>query len=115
MNTEQPLQPPDATIVNEPDPDEERTYETSPCGSNQLGPDDELRIYKIGAEVLQVGMLSERIQQALNDYHTDHADIDVMALLLEECQLERQENNTLLAGVRLDIDVLINDLAKQAF
>ncbi len=68
---EQDLQPRDATIVNEPDP-------------------DDMEFYYIDKQVLQVRTLSERIRLFVLDFYDDKpVDIDMAVGMLEEVLIER--------------------------
>lgn len=95
---EQPLQPHEAEIISEPDPDQQRED-----------------FYYIEGRVKQVGLLTERLQLALNDYNLDNADIDVLAGLNEECLIVFQELGLGLTAINNQLAALTKSLAKQAF
>ena len=86
---ERELDPPEETIRNEPE------FERDP-----------LSIEYIDAQVLQIGMLPERIELALKDYREDNADMDIMVMLLEECQIElRQTQERYESIVKLSVEI----------
>lgn len=90
------LIPPEQTIASGPDP-------------------DDLRVHPIDAEVLQVGMLSERTQLAINEFNTEHGDQDIQICLLQEWLIHDAECQKIMSGVANRIDRLIKDMAKQAY
>jgi hypothetical protein len=100
---ERPLNPPEPTIVSEPD------FERDP-----------LSLQMIDAKVVTGSFLVDRIQLALNNFNADNADIDVMANLLAEAQKDliefQQRINRTSDDIQLFIDDLIkkNELARQA-
>lgn len=93
---ERPINPPEATVPNEPELDR-----------------DPLSLELIDTDVLQVGLLSERTQLAINDFNTEHGDMDVMAGLLEELLLERQELGLGLVAISNKLEAMTKRL-KQA-
>ncbi len=99
---ERDLNPPEETLLNEPDP-------------------SELRVYEIEDRVLQAGLLPERILVALAAYHNDNADIDYLVLLLEEClegferEASAMKTIALLAdGIEKQTNILKQNLLRQA-
>ena len=90
---ERDLQPPEAEIISEPDPDQQRM-------------DDP---YYIEGRVKQVGMLSDRTQLALNEFNTEHADIDIMKCLLEEWLIHDAECQKIMTEISNDIQKLIDE------
>lgn len=93
---ERPINPPEATVPHSPDP-------------------DDMEFYYIDKHVLQIGTLSERTQQARNDFKLERGDSDIQDSLLGEWLKNDAENQQIVSGISNKIISIAKNLGKQAY
>ena len=81
------------------------------CDDEQTIPEIEF----IRVAPTQIGGLPERITLALNDYHNDNADIDVLVMLLEESLNTLEQASKSIMSLADEIDETCDEIQAKTY